>query len=120
MSKFIVFALCLNILLAGSLYHTKYKVVDLERQYTLLCQNYHTLEETYHTLKAEHSLLSNPKRLAAIADKYFNHNVLTQPQIHQYVNKVKLASTLQSFSQNNPTVRLKNHSLQLAAHHREY
>lgn len=95
----------LNVILAGALYHTKYRVIDLERSYLKLTNHLTKLQETHHTLQAEYSLLSCPKRLAHLAHTHMpmdgnwgsaarQNNGSPSRADRQHINGVRLVSTL--------------------------
>ena len=71
MLRRLVYTLSFLTIVAGiSLFHIKYKVVELESSYKTLQQSIQSTEEEYLVLKAEWTLFNEPERLATLATKY--------------------------------------------------
>jgi|GEM_PF-1828374 len=114
-SQFWILAIMINLSLAWAVYHIKYQVIDLERSYIAMQKNYDILAEDNHTLTAEYTYLSNPKRLAILANKHLDKKY-THPEKEQYIPSVKLAHALElkpvdskSYTQSASPIRLASY-----------
>ncbi len=75
------FWLCLTIIVSLGLYHTSYRVDNLDGQLQALNKKIQLEQRTIHVLKAEWDFLSNPSRIEAVARKHLDLQPTNPKQI---------------------------------------
>lgn len=90
-----ILAILLIILSAYSVFHVKYRVKELSRDYTELNRQIAQDKEAVHVLNAEWAYLNQPSRLKLLAERYLNLRYIAASQVKSVENMYIAAANQQ-------------------------
>lgn len=87
---------CVAIATGIALFHIKYQVITLEKEYNQTHNRIYETQEAIHVLRAEWAHLNNPHRLHTLCEKYLK---ISPIQASQFIPMRKLAQNAKDYDQ---------------------
>ena len=87
---------CVAVATGIALFHIKYQVVSLEKDYTQTLEHIHDTQESIHVLRAEWAHLNDPRRLHDLSLKYLK---IVPIQASQFIPMRRLAQNTKDYDQ---------------------